>query len=439
MSDGASPFLRCIERLHREAPAAPLVVLTPSQSEARTVRAALLRRKAARTGVWVTAPLQLARQIGRTHPSNRQGPLVTPEATREILSDALASLPDAAREALAPKHGSGDAQNGSLDTVAEAMAPIVRRLRENDISPATLYALSIGRSVTPEQRALAAGYEAYDRHLLDGPHVGASDIFSAATAQIRTGRVSWLDDATITAFDSIALPETGATFVQALRDAAPSFLRLGPPNPPSNPPSIPPSDTVAARFDAPRACPDARASDGSAEAANASSDATTGAEPTRSIRHEDADTLAAAADHIAEAVRASNHDPGDIEVAVPNASMDAARTALEQADLPVSTQPAAAGKQAPVLLSTLPAAGYTGREHLYIVTAGETTDGPEPVTLMGAGDWEKLEGLTDTVLPHDASASTGWHAAQIQWRHAGRVTVAGPAGAWHDAFRATAQ
>jgi hypothetical protein len=110
-------------------------------------------------------------------------------------------------------------------------------------------------------------------------------------------------------------------------------------------------------------------------------------------------------------------------------------------DLPVSTQPAAAGKQAPVLLSTLPAAGYTGREHLYIVTAREPSHaaGPEPVTLLGTGDWKKLEGLTDTVLPHDDRASTGWHAAQIRWRHAGPVTLAGSAGAWHNAFLASAQ
>jgi len=230
-------FRRIVE-LHQDVPAAPLVVVVPRPQLAVAVRDALHRRGQARTGLQAVTVRDLARRLARTHPAAPKKSPVSRTTIRSLLLDTLNGLDESVRSEI----GIG----GSLRHVVGSMASVIQELRANDVSPATLYALAPGRPLSASRRALAVGYEAYDRYLLEHDAHDIAEVFGWATAQVRTHRARWIADATVALYDDVELTGCEAAFLRALRDEARRFTRLGAPIPDAEAPPT----TAAARFDA---------------------------------------------------------------------------------------------------------------------------------------------------------------------------------------------
>jgi len=230
--------LRRLVELHQDAPASPLAVIVPRPQLAAAVRDALHRRRQARTGLHTTTVRDLARRLARIHPAAPKKSPVSRTTIRSLLLDTLNGLDESVRSEI----GIG----GSLRHVVGSMASVIQELRANDVSPATLYALAPGRPLSASRRALAVGYEAYDRYLLEHDAYDIADVFGWATAQVRTHRARWITDATVALYDDVELTGCEAAFLRALRDEARRFTRLGAPIPDAEAPPA----TAAAHFDA---------------------------------------------------------------------------------------------------------------------------------------------------------------------------------------------
>ncbi|WP_143815310.1 hypothetical protein [Longibacter salinarum] len=386
---------------HRDAPASPLVVLTPTDDVGRSIRTALLRQGTGQTGMWITTPTQFARVLGRTHPSARTARLVGRGDTFGILMDALKGISERVRDQLF--------QGESLESVVEAMVPVVRRLRENDISPATLYALSLGRSLSPAHRALVVGYEAYDRELLNGPMAGPSDVFGWATAQVRNGRISWLGQTTIVSFDDTTVGAAGATFLNAIRREARSFVRLGDPISSTHAPSAALASHMSS--DAPP----------SADAPAPQTGAVEGSEETGGVR---VDSLRAAVEWIQTQMDEEALDASSIEIAAPADLLDELEEKLHACGIR-----AAVHQENPdaVSLTSFDRAGFSRRHHFVAVAAAEEIREKGSMSLLTKDDWARLAELSEApVAPEtDAEAARRWQMSQVLWRHEGRATVLG--------------
>jgi len=238
MTSRLPAHLRRIVELHQDAPAAPLVVIVPRPQLAVAVRDALHRRGQVRTGLQAVTVRDLARRLARTHPAASKGAPISRTTVRSLLLDTLHGLDESVQSEI----GIG----GSLRHVMGSMASVIQELRANDASPATLYALAPGRPLSASRRALAVGYEAYDRYLLEHDAYDIADVFGWATAQVRTHRARWIADATVALYDDVELTGCEAAFLRALRDEARRFTRLGAPIPDAEAPPT----TAAARFDA---------------------------------------------------------------------------------------------------------------------------------------------------------------------------------------------
>jgi len=353
-----------------------MVVLAPTPGAARTVRAVMRADDAFRVGVCVSTPFAVARRIARPHPSQRSQTLVTRADRIRILETALARVPESIRNDLA-----GD----SVASLARSMSAVVDRLRRNDVSPASLYALSIGRDLSSAHRAVAVAYEAYDRQLLDGPLAGPSDVFGWATAQVRTGRAPWLQAATVAVFDAMRVDQCTAAFLRALDSEAAGFVRLGP----GTGADDAPADRIAARWEG-------------VPASSTSNGRSNSTEET-SVK---VDTLAEAAEWVNEYLAAEGIDAGTVEIAVSDACIPPMADRLRAAGLRIR-----AGRSDPEVIQLVPleAATLTGRAHRIVLLPEEPRGdrgGPEWLT---PDDWSGLSALCDATLTPDPDSGTSTH------------------------------
>jgi len=317
-----------------------------------------------------------------------------------------------------------------MEACVERLCDHVRFLREHDVSPATLYALSPGSGMTAELQALAIAYEAYDRYLLESPQHDLADLCGWATAQLRTGRATWLEAATVAVYNHIELSGAAASFLRALRDYAGRFEQMGAGagefmgsreqigDGTTGPPA-----SVSARVAAPNRLPDLDAML-----------STSSEEP----RESSPDTHAFFHDML------SRHLASDSSASL---SWIAASGGLQQAlrdlrqmgwkntdiDLAIPTRPqtAAADRRA-VSLQAVPfeAAGFRMRDLLVVdaTTVGDSTPEyvpPSGSALLDAQMRQKIETLTGAVLPAHGSdpAADIWQIAQMLWRHGGEAVI----------------
>jgi hypothetical protein len=365
-----------------------MVVLVPTTGAARTVRAEMLGDDAFRVGVCVSTPFALARRIARTHPSQRSQTLVTRADRIRILEAALARLPESIRNDLA-----GD----TVASVARSMASVVDRLRRNDVSPASLYALSIGRALPAAHRAVAVAYEAYDRELLDGSMAGPSDVFGWATAQVRTGRAPWLRAATVAVFDEMRADQCTAMFLHALDNEAAAFVRLGP----GTGPVDGPADRIAARW----------------EGVPASSTSNGRSNPTAQTSVT-VDTLAEAAEWVDEYLATEGIDAGTVEIAVAKARIPAMADRLRSTGLRVRS-----GRSDPgaIQLVSVEAATLTGRAHRIVLRPEEPRHERNEPEWLTPEEWSRLSALCDAPLAGDRD--NGRLTALLRGPHHGSLTT----------------
>jgi hypothetical protein len=365
-----------------------MVVLAPTPGAARTVRAVMRADDAFRIGVCVSTPFTVARRIARTHPSQRSQTPVTGADRIRILETALARVPESIRDDLA-----GD----TVASLARSLAPVVDRLRRNDVSPASLYALSIGRDLSPAHRAVAVAYEAYDRELLDGPLAGRSDVFGWATAQVRTGRTPWLRAATVAVFDAIRVDQCTSAFLHALDSEAAQFVRLGN----GTGPDDAPADRIGVRWEG-------------VPASSPSNGRSNFAEET----YVKVDTLAEAAEWVNEYLAAEGIEAGTVEIAVADACVPTITDRLRAARLRIRS-----GRAEPDVIQLVPleAATLTGRAHRIVLLPEEPRGdrgGPEWLT---PDDWSRLSALCDATLTPDPD--TGASTRLLPGRRGGSDTT----------------
>ena len=161
----------------------------------------------------------LADRLARPHPACEDSTRISASTTAGLIRDALNAMDASTREEL-------DA-SGEMKARVRSLCHHVRSLREHDVSPATLYAVSPGAGMTAELQALAIAYEAYDRYLLESPQHDLADLFGWATAQLRTGGAAWIENATVAVYDHLCLSGAAASFLRALREFAGRFEQIG--------------------------------------------------------------------------------------------------------------------------------------------------------------------------------------------------------------------
>lgn len=356
----------------------------------------------------------LADRLACTHPAFEDSTRISASTTAGLLRDALNAMDASTRAEL-------DA-SGEMKTRVRSLCHQVRSLREHDVSPATLYAVSPGAGMTAELRALAIAYEAYDRYLLESPQHDLADLFGWATAQLRTGRAAWIEEATVAVYDHIHVSGAAASFLRALRDFAGRFEQIGADA--NGPPA-----SVSARIAALDRLPDLDAmlnapAESSSDTASESSPETHPFFYDMLSRYVAPDPSAdfswvVAPGGLQQALddfRRMGWNDADMEVAVRGWPED---TDLERE----TTSPN---------LATVPfeAAGFRMRDLLVIDATHGThlamgREANPTRILLNASMRRKIEALTGAVLPSQASdpSSEIWQMAQMLWRHTGEVVL----------------
>lgn len=374
----------------------------------------------------------LADQLARTHPASEDSTRISASTTAGIVRDALHAMDPTTRDAFAgPK---------DIEAWVEPLCDHVWSLREHDVSPATLYALSPGSGMTAELQALAIAYEAYDRYLLESPQHDLADLCGWATTQLRTGRAGWPEAATVAVYDHIQLSGAAASFLRALRDYAGRFEQIGAGA--ANPPSAAgPPASVSARVAAPDRLPDLDAMLGapSEPSPDSAPDMRAFFHQTLSDHRANGSSLSwiVASDGLPHALgdlRQMGWQDSDMDIAVPTPFRN--EKANGQADSFHAVSFEAAGFSARDLLvvdasrlghlaSGNPPSDHLPSDHL---TSDRPTPGRAPTsgaTLLDAEMRQKIESLTGTVLPArggDVDADL-WQIAHMLWRHGGETVI----------------
>lgn len=458
----------------------PVVVLLPDEDAARALRRRLQQAARADAGtendgggpvereavemaerVWCTSLIGLAGNVARTHPAMENSTRIERATEAGIVRDALSSIPDGIWADL-----TGTSQNAEPESeeLVRRLTRQVRELREHDVSPATLYALSPGKELTAAQRVLAIAYEAYDRYLLESSEHDAADLCGWATSQVRTRRAPWIESATFVVYDHIELSDGAASLLRALRDRVHRFVQLGPgasrsgasvrgasvPDAPStgssqaSDPSLAdasprrqaaaPPETVASKLSLPDRLPslssllgderEAPVSDGVAPEETLLNDVVA-----RARSSEDGYELSwiAAEDHrnvcsILREIQRMGWPASEVEVAVPDVSL--ARTAYdcEGEDVSVTEQE--------MQWVSYDAAGFSART-LLVVLAMPIASKPGCNESGGSAAFlspslrDRIASMTGTALPapFQERENDAWRIGHMLWRHGGEAVI----------------
>lgn len=352
----------------------------------------------------------LAAELARTHPACEDSTRISASTTAGIVRDALHAMDPSTRKQVAAP--------GDMEARVEQLCDHVRSLREHDVSPATLYALSPGAGMTAELQALAIAYEAYDRSLLESPQHDLADLCGWATAQLRTGRAPWIEAATVAVYDHIQLSGAAASFLRALRDYAGRFEQMGTGT--TGPPA-----SASACVATPGRLPDldAMLSASSEASQESSTDTHTFFHDTLS-RHLAGDSSASLSwivasgglQHALGDLRQMGWEDTDMDIAIPTLPQN------EDADGQAGLED--------MQTVTFEAAGFRMRDLLVIdaTTVGYSTPelvSPSSATLLDAKTCQKIESLTGAVLPShtDDPSADIWQIAHMLWRHGGEAVI----------------
>lgn len=356
----------------------------------------------------------LADRLAHTHPACQDSTRISASTTTGLIRDALNAMDASTREELIA--------SGEMKARVSSLCDHVRSLREHDVSPATLYAVSPGAGMTAELQALAIAYEAYDRYLLESPQHDLADLFGWATAQLRTGGAAWIENATVAVYDHLCLSGAAASFLRALRDFTGRFEQIGADV--DGPPA-----SVSSRIAARDRLPDLDAML-NAPAESSSHTASESSPETHAFFHDMLSQYVApdpsagfswvvapgGLQQALDDIRRMGWNDTNMKVAVPKWRQHAGEGQNRTLPNPQAVPFEAAGfRMRDLLVVDATHVAYFAMEREANLTG----------TLLNAALRRKIEALTGAVLPAHASdpSSDLWQIAQMLWRHTGEVVL----------------
>lgn len=217
--DQSGVLLHQLSALCEAHPYAPKYVFVPRVQHGRAVEDGLLRQRGGWAGLQCLIPRHFAERIARSD-IRASGRTEMPVGGQRFLAAHLLNREEAvaALDGLPASHHFADTIGQTIDTLRLGGVS-VKDVRERAAQSAASEAL----------QAVAHAYAAYLAFLDEHSLYDDADVFRWATERVQRGEASEAAHAVFAVCNGTDLPERSYQFLQALREEAPAFYRVGGP------------------------------------------------------------------------------------------------------------------------------------------------------------------------------------------------------------------